>query len=72
MLAVGESKRQGIFQLTTSHGGRRPAGLSRTTRQKLFQLTTSHGGRQLFEPSENLSEFFQLTTSHGGRPYSTD
>ena len=57
-----------IFQLTTSHRGRRIQDKYLEAYQ-LFQLTTSHRGRQESLQTADPAEIFQLTTSHRGRLY---
>ena len=56
-----------IFQLTTSHRGRRIFSTVQTY-TVVFQLTTSHRGRQVIYLKVSDNELFQLTTSHRGRP----
>ena len=56
-----------IFQLTTSHRGRRPPSVVETLHGYLFQLTTSHRGRRRYPLNTKPSIIFQLTTSHRGR-----
>ena len=55
-----------LFQLTTSHRGRR-FPFARISFNILFQLTTSHRGRLPFTRSPTQLTVFQLTTSHRGR-----
>ena len=57
----------GIFQFTTSQGGRLHVPKSQDT-IGAFQFTTSQGGRQVKQVEANPLQFFQFTTSQGGRP----